>query len=88
MKYYMYMEPTGDSSEPTFNIMSEKAILASYWDYWYNRMLSIGTMDITSYATELEERCIEDFCVIHWALPCDEKTLASIFLSAPNSEKS
>lgn len=86
MKYYMYIEPAGSSSEPVYTIMSEKAILASYWSRWSSKMPVPDMLEKEVH--ELEQRCIEDYCAINWATECNEKTLAAIFLSAPNSEKS
>lgn len=65
MKYYSYVEPD-DSQEmsPVFVVMSEKEILAEYYDYWCSKMREVGKEDEIS-----EQRCIEDWCVIHWAIP-------------------
>lgn len=65
MKYYSYIEPD-DSQEmyPVTIVMSEKEILDSYWDYWCEQMRKVDKEDEIS-----KERCIEDWCVIHWAIP-------------------
>jgi hypothetical protein len=43
-------------------ILTEEEILATYWDYWSGKMKEIGRE-----AEATRERCIEDWCVIHWA---------------------
>lgn len=65
MKYYSYIEPD-DSQEmhPVTIVMSEKEILDDYYDYWCEQMRKVGKEDEIS-----EQKCIEDFCVIHWAIP-------------------
>ena len=42
--------------------LSEKDILNEYWDWWSGRMKEVGKEDMIS-----EERCIEDWCIVHWA---------------------
>lgn len=64
MKYYSYVEPIDDEMHPATIVMSEKEILAEYYDYWCERMRSVGKEDEIS-----EQKCIEDWCVIHWAIP-------------------
>jgi hypothetical protein len=64
MKYYSYVEPLDDEMNPATIVMSEKEILAEYYDYWCTRMREVGKEDEIS-----EQKCIEDWCIVHWALP-------------------
>jgi hypothetical protein len=61
MKLYEIAYPIdgGDVTE----ILTEDEIIASYWKYWSGKMKEIGKeVDAT------REKCIEDWCVIHWAV--------------------
>lgn len=80
MRYWLYVEPAGKTSEPIFVIMSDKAILAEYWDYWCERMRSVGKADLIN-----KEDCILDWATIHWASEATHETLAKI-ISAPKGE--
>jgi uncharacterized iron-regulated protein len=71
MKYYIYVEPTGSSSEPTYTIMSEKAILVDYWKYWTKRMLAANKELDYSDIEGIQRHCVEDFCTVHWATELD-----------------
>lgn len=62
MKYYSYVEPGDNDLEVTKIVMSEEEILKDYWDYWADRMREAGLSKEIS-----KQKCIEDFCVIHWA---------------------
>jgi hypothetical protein len=42
--------------------LSEDQIIAEYWEYWCGKMRQVGREHLIS-----RERCIEDWCVIHWA---------------------
>ena len=42
-------------------------ILQSYYTYWVTKMIQNNNyLDIS------EERCIDDWCVVHWAIETDE----------------
>ena len=64
VKYYSYVEPVDDEMNPVFIVMSEKEILDEYYDYWCERMRSVGKESEIS-----KESCIYDWCVVHWAIP-------------------
>lgn len=65
MRYWIYSEPaTHFSSEPVYTIMSDKAILANYFDYWKGKMIGAHKEDQIS-----EDLCIQDWVTIHWAEP-------------------
>lgn len=61
MRYYSYVESEDDL---TINklVYSEKEILDEYWEYWNAMMKGGGFSDQIN-----PERCIEDWCTIHWA---------------------
>lgn len=61
MTLYEIIYPDEDNNTIT-EILTKEEILSSYWDYWTSRMSSVGREHLIS-----EERCIEDWCVIHWA---------------------
>ena len=64
MRYWIYAEPaSANSSTPVYTIMSDEAIIESYWDYWCGKMKSNG-MGIR---IEQKARCIDDWVTIHWA---------------------
>ena len=74
MKYWIYVEPASETSMlPVWTILSEKAILAQYWDYWYDRMRLAG------HGAEIsEQRCIEDWVTVHWAVEATPESLLRI----------
>jgi hypothetical protein len=61
MKLYEIAYPDENNND-VVEILTEEEILATYWDYWKARMESIGLNHLIT-----RERCIEDWCVIHWA---------------------
>lgn len=66
MKYWTIVEPGDDGSTPVYSTLSEEDILKEYFDYWSNRMKSIGkNNEITP------DNCIYDWCVVHWAWETD-----------------
>lgn len=66
MKYYTIAFP-GEFGQAVVETWSEKQILDSYFKYWMTKMIEAGHGDEIS-----EERCISDWCVIHWAVETDE----------------
>lgn len=62
MKYYSFSEPGENDLQFVKTVMSEKEILDEYWNYWTDRMKQGGFANQIS-----KERCIEDWCMIHWA---------------------
>ena len=66
MKYYTiaFLGEFGQHVQETWN---EDQILASYYTYWSTKMIQAGKCDDIS-----RERCIEDWCVVHWAIETDE----------------
>lgn len=61
MRYWTIVEPN-DNDIPVYTTMSENEILEEYFDYWSNKMKSVGKHNLIS-----PENCIYDWCVIHWA---------------------
>ena len=64
MKLYSYVDPVGDEFDITTVVMNEKEILEQYWDWWCEKMRSVGLE-----AEINEQKCIEDWCISHWAIP-------------------
>lgn len=63
MKLYSMIEP-GLNSEPVEVIYTEDDILESYWDYWNEKMIvKYGPF----HPLITKDRCIEDWCALHWA---------------------
>lgn len=74
MKYWIYAEPvTAFSSEPTWTIMSDKAIIASYYDYWSGKMKGAGKEHLIN-----QENCIMDWVTVHWAVEATPESLLRI----------
>lgn len=67
MKYYTICYP-GEVGQLVKETFTEQQILASYWDYWSERMRD------SSQPVEkvTEENCIIDWIVIHWATQTDQ----------------
>jgi hypothetical protein len=69
MKYYKHSYPTqkGDVTE----VLSEKQIIADYWEYWFNSMKQAyakhGSSMYNPPREITEANCIEDWVDIHWA---------------------
>ncbi len=67
MKYWTIVFP-GEHDQHVQETWSESQILKSYYDYWCSQMLKAK-----KHPFELsEQRCIEDWCVIHWAQQTDQ----------------
>lgn len=78
MRYWVYCEPAdGHTSEPIYQVWSDKAILASYWNYWCGRMKQAGREHQIS-----ENNCITDWAATHWASPATPENLLRI-IEAP-----
>lgn len=64
MKYFSISFP-GEFGQHVEEIWSEKQILASYYEYWSGKMKEVEHLDRCEIC---EKRCIEDWCVVHWAI--------------------
>jgi len=65
MRYWTIVTPDYNILWQEYNkweTLSEKDILDYYWDWWSGKMKEVGKQELIS-----EERCIEDWCVVHWA---------------------
>lgn len=81
MRYWIYAEPvSATSSEPVYQVLSDKAILDTYWDYWCGRMRSVGREAQIS-----ENNCVTDWAATHWAVPATTESLLRI-IAAPKGE--
>jgi hypothetical protein len=61
--YYPAKHPTLDINLDVAETLSEEQILDEYWEYWKGRMTEVNKTELIS-----KERCIEDWCVTHWAV--------------------
>ena len=78
MRYWMYCEPlSAKSSEAVWQVWSDAAILADYWERWCNLMRVAGRESQIS-----ENNCITDWTATHWAIPATPENLQRI-ISAP-----
>ena len=60
MKLYEIAYPSEDGD--VVEILTEDEIIAQYYTYWSTKMIqNCPNEPIT------RERCIEDWCVVHWA---------------------
>lgn len=67
MKYWTIAFP-GEFGQHVVETWTEKQIIESYWTYWCTRMIQ-AKKDASEMTTE---RCIEDWCTVHWAVETDE----------------
>lgn len=65
-KYYTIVFP-GEHGQHVQETWSREQILKSYYTYWNRKMFESGNSHLVS-----EERCIEDWITIHWAMETDE----------------
>lgn len=83
MRYWIYAEPASEHCmEPVWTIISDTAIIAQYWKYWRDKMVSVGLEKLLN-----EENCVMDWVSVHWATEANPETLMRI-ISAPNPENS
>lgn len=62
MKYYTIVFP-GEFGQQVQETWSVDQILKSYYTYWATKMI-----ENNKYAAISENTCIEDWCVVHWAI--------------------
>jgi hypothetical protein len=66
MKYYTIVFP-GECGQHVQETWNTDQILQSYYTYWVTKMIQNNNyLDIS------EERCIDDWCAVHWAMETDE----------------
>lgn len=81
MRYWLYAEPVNaESSEPVWQVWSDQAILADYWDHWCTLMRKAGRESQIS-----ENNCITDWAATHWAEPATTENLHRI-ITAPKPQ--
>lgn len=66
MKYWTIVFP-GESGQHVQETWSEDQIIKSYYAYWFHKMCEANKHDLIS-----NERCIEDWVTVHWAMETDE----------------
>lgn len=83
MRYWLFAEPAGQSSEPIWMIYSDDAILAEYWEPWMQQGMAYNLANGLDEGNGINPmRCIDDWVVVHWAVPATQESLLQI-LSAP-----
>lgn len=66
---FQFVEPNWGSPDPfaiensVMITVSRSWIISTYFKYWAKRMNHVGKVDQITY-----ENCIDDFCVVHWAI--------------------
>ena len=66
MKYWTIVFP-GEHGQHVQETWNEDQIIASYFTYWCANMIQSGHGDQVT-----RERCIDDWCVVHWAQQTDK----------------
>jgi hypothetical protein len=86
MKYWLYCEPVGATSEPVWMIYSEEAIIAEYWEAWERQGIAYNKAHgLAQFTGITARRCIEDWTIVRWAVPATPETLQKI-ISAPKTQ--
>lgn len=80
MRYWMYCEPVGKNSEAVWQVWSDAAILADYWEYWCRLMRLAGRESQIS-----ENNCITDWAASHWANPATHENLQRIIQASEDT---
>lgn len=66
MKYYSIVFP-GEFGQHVQETWSEDQIIKSYYTHWSTKMIqNVEDPDLS------RENCIEDWCVVHWAMETDQ----------------
>jgi len=65
-KFYTIAFP-GEFGQHVVETWSEQQILKSYYPHWFHKMSQAN-----SHSEINEQNCIDDWCVIHWAVETDE----------------
>ncbi len=66
MKYYTIVFP-GEHGQHVQETWNELQIIKSYYKYWYGKMVEANKHNEASI-----EACIEDWCIVHWAVETDQ----------------
>lgn len=86
MRFWLYAEPAGSSSEPIWLVYSDGAILATYWELWLARMTEHNVTHNKPEGTGVNPiNCIDDWVVTNWAVPATPENLLNI-ISAPKPQ--
>lgn len=67
MKYWTIAFP-GECGQHVVETWSEDQIIKSYYGYWVGKMIQ----NVGAQADLGRNRCIEDWCAVHWAVETDE----------------
>lgn len=84
MQFYIYCEPAGEhTGEPVWTIMSKKAITeGAYWDRWSSKVREKGLF-LEESPNFMREWCLDDFCMVNWAVEVTPEELQKIICQAP-----
>lgn len=83
MRYWLFAEPVGESSEAVWMIYSDDAVLAEYWEKWMRHGMAYNREHGLDEGNGINPmRCIDDWVVIHWAVLATPENLVNI-ISAP-----
>lgn len=86
MRYWLFAEPVGESSEAIWMIYSDDAILAEYWPTWMQQGMAYNLANGLDEGNGISPlRCIDDWVVVHWAVPATPENLMNI-ISAPKPQ--
>jgi hypothetical protein len=86
MRYWLFVEPVGETSEPVWMIYSDDAVLAEYWTAWVTKGMRYNHDNGLPGGTGLSPiNCIDDWVTIHWAVPATPENLINI-ISAPKPQ--
>lgn len=66
---WQYTEP-GDDGKAVTKVVTDAEIMATFYPWWCSQMEKVGKAHFISPQT-----CIEDWVVVHWAWPVEEKTI-------------
>jgi hypothetical protein len=78
MRYWIYCEPVSETcDEAVWQVWSDKAILADYFENWRNRMKK-AHKPLSAFLEYDEQRCIADWATTHWAMPATPENLLKI----------
>lgn len=73
MKTYRYQFPNGHNEDGSTIVgeefLTETEILDKYWEYWVSQMVDRFGPKCDKIT---QERCIEDWVVVHWAVEVKE----------------
>lgn len=61
MRTFTFIEPD-ENHNVVEHTMTYDEIIDYYFEYWSGQMKKVGKEELIS-----KDRCVDDFCVVHWA---------------------